>query len=86
MFTKEDNQVFNRILQARWTCRSFTDEVPAREDVEAVIQAGIISPYASIASKDVVPFRHFFVLFKDDPRYKEIDRLIREQSRTDLII
>lgn len=84
MFTKEDNQVLDKILEERWTCRSFTDEIPSKEDVEAIIQAGIISPYASIASKDVVPFRHFFVLFKGDPRLPVIERLIKEQTAKDI--
>ena len=86
MFTKEDNQVLDRILQARWTCRSFSDEIPEKEEVEAVIEAGRIAPFASISSKDVTHFRHFFVLFKGDPRLQVIDRLIREQSAVDLEI
>ena len=32
MFTKEDNQILDRILQARWTCRSFGDEIHWPED------------------------------------------------------
>lgn len=86
MFTKEDNLVLDKILNARWTCRGFNGEVPAKEDVEAVIQAGIISPYASISSKDVEPFRHFFVMFKGDPKLPVIERLIKEQSAVDLAI
>lgn len=84
MFTQDDNLVIDRLLQARWTCRSFTDRVPAREDVEAVLEAGRIAPYASISSRDVTPFRHFFVMFKGDPRYPVIERLIKEQSAVDL--
>jgi len=84
MFTEKDNLVLDNILKARWTCRSFNDEVPPKEDIEAIIEAGRISPYASISSKDVNPFRHFFVLFKGDPRFPVIERLIREQSAADL--
>ena len=84
MFTKDDNKVFDEIIKARWTCRSFTDEVPTKEEIEAIIEAGKAAPYASIASKDVVPFRHFFVMFKDDPRLETIRRLTAEQSAADL--
>ena len=84
MFTKEDNQVLDRILQARWTCRSFSGEIPEKKEIEEVIEAGRIAPYASISSKDVTPFRHFFVMLKGDPRLQIIDRLIREQSAVDL--
>lgn len=84
MFTREDNVTLDRILNARWTCRGFDGEVPSREEVEAVIQAGIISPYASISSKDVDPFRHFYVMFKGNPKLPVIERLIKEQSAADL--
>lgn len=85
MFTKEDAAVLDRILEARWTCRAFTDEVPTKEEVEEVIQAGIISPYASVASREVVPFRHFYVLFKDDPRLPVIGEILKKQSAQDIV-
>ncbi len=84
MFTKEDAAVLDRILEARRTCRAFSDEVPGKEQIEAIIHAGIISPYASIDSKSVVPFRHIFVLLKGDPRMETIHRLCKEQSAKDL--
>ena len=33
MFTNEDNQLFDRILEERFTCRRFSDRVPSKEDV-----------------------------------------------------
>lgn len=84
MFTKEDSLLFDRILDARWTCRSFEDTVPDQADIEAVIHAGIIAPFPFICEKDVTPFRHFFVMKKGDPRLAVIDRLIKEQAALDL--
>lgn len=84
MFTKEESAVLDKILEARSTCRSFSDKLPSKEDVEAVIRAGELSPYASIDSKAIEPFRQFFVMFKDDPKLDIIDRLIKEQSAKDL--
>ena len=52
MFTKEDNQVLDRILNARKTCRAFADNVPTDDEIKEVIQAGCIAPYASIDAKD----------------------------------
>lgn len=49
-----------------------------------VIQAGCIAPYASIDAKAVTPFRHFFVIKKDDPKMEQIDAFIRQQSQVDL--
>ena len=62
MFTKEDNQVLDRILNARKTCRAFAENVPTDDEIKEVIQAGCIAPYASIDAKAVTPFRHFFVI------------------------
>ena len=84
MFTKEENEVFDRILEARYSCRRFTEELPERFEVESIIEAGRSAPYASISSKDVIPFRHFYVMFKGDKRYPLIDILIRDQSAADL--
>lgn len=84
LFTKKDSLLFDRILDARWTCRSFEDTIPAKADIDAVIHAGIIAPFPFICEKDVTPFRHFFVLLKGDPKLAVIDRLIREQAQQEL--
>ena len=84
MFTKEDNQVLDRILNARKTCRAFAENVPTDDEIKEVIQAGCIAPYASIDAKAVTPFRHFFVIKKDDPKMEQIDAFIRQQSQVDL--
>ena len=34
MFTKEDNQVLDRILNARKTCRAFAENVPNDDDIK----------------------------------------------------
>ena len=84
MFTKEYNQVLDRILNARKTCRAFAENVPTDDEIKEVIQAGCIAPYASIDAKAVTPFRHFFVIKKDDPKMEQIDAFIRQQSQVDL--
>ena len=34
MFTKEDNEVLDRILEARKTCRAFSDEMPTDDEIK----------------------------------------------------
>lgn len=84
MFTQEQNQTFDAILETRRTCRGFTDQVPTKEDIESIIKAGNLAPYASISVTDVEIFRHYYVLLQDNPLYPEIDALIRSQSQADL--
>jgi len=36
MFTKEDNEVLDRILKARKTCRAFSGEMPTDDEIKDV--------------------------------------------------
>ena len=84
MFTETDNRSLDEIMKARRICRKFTDRVPSKEDVAAVVEAGRLAPYASISSGDVDVFRHFYVIFKDNPLLDKIEALIRSQSAADV--
>lgn len=86
MFTEIDNRALDDIMKARRICRKFTDQIPPKEDVEAVVEAGRLAPYASISSGDVDVFRHFYVIFKDNPLLEKIDQLIKDQTVIDLSI
>ena len=84
MFTESDNRSLDEIMKARRICRKFSDRVPSKEDVAAVVEAGRLAPYASISSGDVDVFRHFYVMFKDHPLLDKIEALIRSQSAADV--
>ncbi len=86
MFTSSDNLALDNIMKSRRICRKFTDQVPSKEDVEAVVSAGRLAPYASISSGDVDVFRHFYVIFKDNPLLDKIEQLIKDQTVIDLSI
>ena len=86
MFTASDNQALDNIMKSRRICRKFTDQVPDNKDVEAVVTAGRMAPYASISSGDVDVFRHFYVIFRDNPLLEKIDKLIKDQTILDLAI
>ena len=53
MFTETDNRSLDEIMKARRICRKFTDRIPDKKDIEAVVEAGRLAPYASISSGDV---------------------------------
>ncbi len=84
MFTPEQNHALDAILEARRSCRGFTNQVPGKEDIQAIIHAGDLAPFASISVSDVEIFRHYYVLFQDNPLFPVIDALIRRQSQADL--
>ncbi len=56
------NQLFDRLIEERRTVRSFTEQVPSRDDIEKVIRAGLWGPYAAPAVAGTKVFRRFFVL------------------------
>ena len=56
------NQLLDRLIEQRRTVRSFTDQVPSREDIEKIIRAGLWGPYAAPAVAGIRVFRRFFVL------------------------
>lgn len=86
MFTATDNHSLDEIMKSRRICRKFTDQIPSKEDVAAIVEAGRLAPYASISAGDVDVFRHFYVIFKDNPLLERIDALIRSQSAADVSV
>lgn len=81
MFSKDENLLLDNVLKARRSCRQFSEQLPAKALVSEVIEAGCIAPFAVASAYDVDVFRHFFVLFRDNPLLEKIDLLIREQCR-----
>lgn len=80
MFNEQDNATFDRIVNARRSCRKFLDRLPEQELVAQVIEAGNKGPYAIASARDVDVFRHFYVLYQGHPLIPAIHKQIREQS------
>lgn len=84
LFTEQDNILLDKIIATRRSVRQFKDEIPPKEKIEAIIDAGMKAPFASVSANDVDIFRHFYVITRKSGLLPKFDRLIREQSRTDL--
>jgi nitroreductase len=67
----------DEVLNSRRTVRAFSPEMPDREDVDRIIQAGLKAPYAAIAIGDKRDFRKFFIMASGTP--------VREKAR-DIIV
>lgn len=59
---KAGNELLDTVIKERRTVRSFTADVPGREDIEKVMLAGLQAPYAAAAVEGVPLFRRFFVM------------------------
>jgi nitroreductase len=58
----EHSAAFDVIVRARHSIRAFSPIPPSREDVEAIIQAGLLAPFAALAVAGKPDFRKVFVL------------------------
>jgi len=64
--TSQDNAVLDRIIGERRSHRKFAAAVPAAEQIESIIHAGLHAPYAAAAIGDSADyFRRFFVVRRD---------------------
>jgi nitroreductase len=79
----QKNQILDEILAARRTHRAFLPEVPAEEAIRQIIHAGLLAPYAALAtgsSKDY--FRRFLVMKNGSSTLAEAQALVLAQVKT----
>ena len=60
--TLEHNKAFDEIVKSRRSVRSFSPTAPSREAVEAIIQAGLLAPFAALAVAGKSDFRQVCVI------------------------
>jgi len=79
-FTQQDNAILDRILESRRSMRSFTQDIPPKEDIMRIIRAGLLAPYAAqaVAGQD---FRRFFVLQKASPQLAHVAALAKRHAK-----
>jgi nitroreductase len=78
---RETNERLDKVLQMRRSVRSFTDEVPPREQIEQIIEAGLLAPYAAAALEGVKLFRRFFVFERGGESFTKVAQLAVEQMK-----
>ncbi len=55
------NNVFDEIIKSRRSVRFFKDEFPLKKNIEDILDAGMMAPYAAQAVGENEEFRRFFV-------------------------
>ncbi|MGA2161349.1 MAG: nitroreductase family protein [Methanoregula sp.] len=75
--TEQENAILDRIIGERRSCRKFIDRVPADEQIESIIHAGLHAPFAAAAIGDNENyFRRFVVVRKSSKAMKELAPLV----------
>ena len=79
MYEKMDHShsmALDDILKARHTVRGFSPEPLKKEDVNSIIEAGLIAPFAMIAVAGREDFRKFFIIPADSPTREKIKSIV----------
>ena len=78
-----DNEVLDRLITARRSVRVFKDDIPDKDLIVQIIEAGRQAPYAGLANRGTDDFRHFFVLAKESPAVATLrsvaSRIVRDK-------
>ena len=60
-------KTLDTIIMQRQSTRVFTDEVPEKALIEAIVESGRLAPYAGIVQQRRDSFRHFFAVSRTNP-------------------
>lgn len=73
------NQNLDEIIKARRSIRMFTSEMPTKKDIETIVQAGALAPFAALANtgKDA---RKFFVVSRNNPLLNKLSSVIKNRA------
>jgi len=80
-FDENANRILDEIIEARRTIRAFAKEGPSREEIEQLIKAGSLAPYAALAVAGRSDFRRFVVLERGTPARDEAARLVQLSAK-----
>jgi nitroreductase len=74
----ECGRCLDEVLEYRRSIRTFKPEIPSKDVVKSVLKAGILAPYASMATdKD---FRRFIVISRASPLMPRIAELVKKRA------
>jgi nitroreductase len=79
MNVQESNQVLDEVIAARRSIRSFRQDAPPREMIEAILQAGLLAPFAGLAVGAGKDYRRFVVIPGDSGSSAKAEEIIKRE-------
>lgn len=76
----EKNKILDEIIANRRTIREFTQDVPPKESIDAILEAGLQAPFAAIAVIGERIFRRFFVI-NDEDSMNRLSVIIQKRTK-----
>jgi nitroreductase len=77
---EEKNKILDEIILSRRSIREFKSDIPPKEDIEAIVAAGLQAPFAAIAVVGEKYFRRFFIL-KHGETSDKISKIIQKKIK-----
>ena len=75
----ECNKIIDQVIASRRSIRKFKLEVPPRELIEQILQAGLLAPYAA-ASVSREDFRRFIVIPRESKATAQVAAILRRKA------
>jgi nitroreductase len=73
-----------KVLEKRRSVRAFSPEAVSKEDVEKIVYAGLLAPYAAAAVEGVKDFRRFVVIAGNNPKLSLVSELCKTRAAQSL--
>ncbi len=77
--TPEHSTALDTIIKARHSVRAFSPTPPSQETIEAIIQAGLLAPFAALAVAGKPDFRKVFVIRKSSSAMEAAASILKNQ-------
>lgn len=78
--TSSHSDALDEILKARHTVRKFSTIIPDKEDIEQIIRAGLIAPFASFPAMGKTDFRKFFIIPSTSHMMKKVENITNNRT------
>jgi len=77
--TNQHSAALDEIISARNSVRAFGATPPLREDVESIIQAGLLAPFGAFAVTGTSDFRKVFILQNSTSAMENAGKILKKQ-------
>ncbi|HUW64494.1 MAG TPA: nitroreductase family protein [Spirochaetia bacterium] len=79
---QQRNMVLDEIMFNRHSIRSFSDDSPSKDEIEAIILAGRLAPFAQLAVAGKEDYRRFIVVSKSSPIMTQLAELVKVKMKS----
>ena len=77
---KQTNELLDEVIKSRRSVRSFKKQSPPKENIEDILNAGMLAPFAAQAVGEIKDFRRFFVFENDTPSIEIAEKLMKNKA------